>query len=80
MIVDQRVKGPKADTTPAEVRVAALALAGLEVEASRDAVPVLADLRADQAATGCEEASASCMAELANALGADWRYATLVDA
>jgi len=31
----------------------------------------LADLRANQAAAGCDDASASCMAELAHALGAE---------
>lgn len=49
--------------------------ATLDVISSAD-LRQLADLRADQAATGCEEASASCMAELANALGAELVLAT----
>lgn len=42
----------------------------LDVISSMD-LRQLADLRADQAASGCDDASASCMAELANALGAE---------
>ena len=42
----------------------------LDVISSMD-LRQLADLRANQAATGCEDASASCMAELAHALGAE---------
>lgn len=58
------------DLLTATLATRATRFAALDVISSME-LRQLADLRADQAATGCDDASASCMAELANALGAE---------
>ncbi len=63
------------ETLTGTIAARATRFAALDVISSMD-LRQLADLRADQAATGCEDASSSCMAELANALGAELVLAT----
>lgn len=58
------------ETLTGTITARATRFASLDVISSME-LRQLADLRADQAATGCEDASSSCMAELANALGAE---------
>lgn len=56
-------------TLSSTITARAARFASLDVLSSAD-LRQLADLRADQAATGCDDAASSCMAELASALGA----------
>ncbi len=62
-------------TLTSTIAARAARFASLNVLSSAD-LRQLADLRADQAAAGCEDAASSCMAELANALGAQLVLAT----
>ncbi len=62
-------------TLTSTVAARAARFASLDVLSSAD-LRQLADLRADQAAAGCDDAASSCMAELANALGAKLVVAT----
>lgn len=63
------------ETLTGAITARAARFASLDVLSSQD-LRQLADLRSDQAAAGCEDASSSCMAELANALGAELVLAT----
>lgn len=63
------------DTLTGTITARAARFSSLDVLSSQD-LRQLADLRSDQAAAGCEDASSSCMAELANALGAELVLAT----
>jgi len=63
------------DTLTGTITARAPRFSSLDVLSSQD-LRQLADLRSDQAAAGCEDAASSCMAELANALGAELVLAT----
>ncbi|OGQ23886.1 MAG: hypothetical protein A2138_22105 [Deltaproteobacteria bacterium RBG_16_71_12] len=63
------------DTLTGTITARAARFSSLDVLSSQD-LRQLADLRSDQAAAGCEDAASSCMAELANALGAELVLAT----
>lgn len=65
------------ETLTSTITARAARFPSLDVLSSLD-LRQLADLRSDQAAAGCEDASSSCMAELANALGAELVLASRV--